>query len=750
MKRSIMERINVIISVLLVVLSTQVMGQVTFSGTVTQKNGKPLSGAAVYLRGTLAGTSSDEQGHFQFQVSERGDQLLVVSFLGFLSFEKNIVINDEDIHLEITLLPDPSLIDPVVVSAGSFEASDNATGASLTPMDAMTVAGTGGDIANGIRALPGNQQIGEEAGLFVRGGAGRETRQFVDGTLLRNPNYSSVPGLMQPARLPPFLFKGILFSSGGYSALYGQAMSSALILQSVDLPEKSSASFSAFAPGHLSGGFQRLSPGRNSSYGISAHYANLSPYNKIVPQKPDFFTGPEYMGVDVNYRVKTSETGMLKMYGNWGSSNIGMDNPDVDSLPLTSRYLMMNRNAYLNMSYREYLSDDWKLDIAATYSYNKDDVVVRLLDGRDEIVRLSREPFSSKNNDRITRSHFGQGRVVFTRQFSRGQALRFGAEQFYFRDGFHYNDTISALTDHFTAVFAEGELYISNRIATRLGVRFEYSSLLKNASVAPRVGLAYRIGKGQQVNLAYGLFYQKPANEFLIRDRRLNDARATHYILNYTRKKGNRFLRLEVYYKNYHDLVTIGTDAGAENNGSGHAGGVELFWRDKQTIPNLDYWLGYTYLDTKRKFLNYPGLLPPTFTTPHTATLAVKKFFPGISTNVNVSWSYASGRPYYDIREGNDGLFQVFDRGTTRPYNVMNLHIVYLTSFFKKWKQPDFSGIAFGANNVLGTPQTFGYNYSYDGLHKTPVTLPAPRTFFIGVFMSLGVDRTDDFMNENL
>ncbi|TCS87865.1 outer membrane cobalamin receptor [Anseongella ginsenosidimutans] len=730
------------------VLSSQVLGQISISGTVKERNGKPLAGASVYLTGTLTGATSDEEGRFRFEVTEKGIQTLAASFLGFLPFEKEVTLDGKDITLDIVLQPDPSTMDPVVVSAGSFEASDKAKGASLTPIDAMTVAGTGGDIANGLRALPGAQQIGEAAGLFVRGGTGAETRQFVDGTLLRNPNYSEVPGLMQPARLPPFLFKGILFSSGGYSALYGQAMSSALILESVDLPETSSASFSAFAPGHLSGGFQKLAPGKKSSYGISGHYSNLSPYNEIVPQKPDFFMGPEYLGVDLNYRVKTSETGMFKVYGNWGSSNIGMNNTDIDSLPLVSRFGLMNRNAYLNLDYREYLGENWKIDAAAAFSYNKDDIATKLLDSNSEMLELPREPFRSKNSHRIARSRFGQGRMVVTRQLPRNQAVRFGAEQFYFRDRFNYNDSLTTLTDHFTAAFAEGDVYITDRIAAKLGLRFEYSSLLKKAAVAPRLGLAYRIKDGQQVNLAYGLFFQKPENEFLIRNRALNYANAAHYIINYTRKEGNRFLRLEAYYKQYRNLVTTGPAAG--NDGKGYARGAELFWRDKKTFPNLDYWLTYTYLDTKREFRNYPSSLRPSFSAPHTATLAIKKFFPGISTNVNVSYSFASGRPYYDIRKQDNGTFRVFDQGTTKPYNVVNLHIAYLTSFFKNWKQPDFSGIALGANNILGTPQVFGYNYSYNGVHKTPVTLPAPRSFFIGVFMSFGVDRTDDFMNENL
>src|SRR3546814_21129209 len=69
--------------------------------------------------------------------------------------------------------------------------------------------------------------------------------------------------------------------------------------------------------------------------------------------------------------------------------------------------------------------------------------------------------------------------------------------------------SLNTLTDNFTAAFAEGDVYITERIAAKLGVRFEYSYLLEKASVAPRLSLAYRIKKGKQVNLAYGLLGRK-------------------------------------------------------------------------------------------------------------------------------------------------------------------------------------------------------------------------------------------------
>jgi hypothetical protein len=258
--------------------------------------------------------------------------------------------------------------------------------------------------------------------------------------------------------------------------------------------------------------------------------------------------------------------------------------------------------------------------------------------------------------------------------------------------------------------------------------------------------MAYRFNKGGQVNLAYGIFYQKPEIQFLAENKDLDFSRATHYIINYQRKAGNRFFRIEAYYKLYDKLVT--TEPTVANDGDGYARGIELFWRDKKTFKDLDYWITYTYLDTERKFLNYPSALQPNFATPHTATIAIKKFFQAINLNANLAYTFTTGRPYYFFNPDITAEQPILDEGTTAVYSGLNLSFAYLTSFFKKWK--DFSGIGFGVNNVLASKQVFGYNYSHDGSHKTAITLPATTSFYLGVFMSFGIDRTEDFINDNL
>jgi len=302
------------------------IAQTKIYGIVRDNHQHPVSEASVYIQGSINGTSTDSVGNFLLPVEGKGTQTIIVSSVGFKEAKKTIEINDTANQVNFVLQPENKVLNPVVISVGGFEASDKAKGASLTPIDALTVPGNGGDIANSLRSLPGAQQIGEKEGLFVRGGTGTETKQFIDGALLPNPNYSSVPGILQPARINPFLFKGILFNTGGYSALYGDALSSALILESVDLPDKSSASLHIF-PMSAGAGFQNLSSDNRSSYGINTNYGSYSLYDKVIKQKPDFFHYPEYLETDANFRIKTSNTGMLKFYTNYGYNNTGLRNP---------------------------------------------------------------------------------------------------------------------------------------------------------------------------------------------------------------------------------------------------------------------------------------------------------------------------------------------------------------------------------------------------------------------------------------
>src|SRR6185295_7917999 len=112
-------------------------------------------------------------------------------------------------------------------------------------------------------------------------GDASEAKTIIDGVVVADPYFSSVPDVPQRGRFSPFLFKGTNFSTGGYSAQYGQAMSSALILESQDLADKTTTGINLMSVG---GGLSHNHRWKNTSVGVFGNYINVRPYFKVVPQ----------------------------------------------------------------------------------------------------------------------------------------------------------------------------------------------------------------------------------------------------------------------------------------------------------------------------------------------------------------------------------------------------------------------------------------------------------------------------------
>src|SRR5690554_3340453 len=217
---------------LLLCATTSLVAQTNISGTVTDTKGIPISGANIYLEGTYDGATSDDKGKFSFLVSESGIQTLSVSYVSF----ETIKIMDEVsnmIDLKIVLKEDVNSLDAVTISAGSFSAGDNSKISVLKPLDIVTTASAVGDVMGALQTLPGTSTVAEDGRLFVRGGEAGEAQIFIDGVRVFTP-YSPTPNnIPSRGRYSPFLFDGITFSTGGYSAEYGQALSSVLLLNTI-------------------------------------------------------------------------------------------------------------------------------------------------------------------------------------------------------------------------------------------------------------------------------------------------------------------------------------------------------------------------------------------------------------------------------------------------------------------------------------------------------------------------------------
>ena len=98
--------------------------QTKISGKVTTEKGEALPSANVFLKDTYDGISTDVNGNYSFTTSEEGNGIVVASFIGYKSQEKKVTLNGSAITLDFVLKEEASELDQVVISAGSFEASD--------------------------------------------------------------------------------------------------------------------------------------------------------------------------------------------------------------------------------------------------------------------------------------------------------------------------------------------------------------------------------------------------------------------------------------------------------------------------------------------------------------------------------------------------------------------------------------------------------------------------------------------------
>ena len=720
------------------------IAQITISGKVLGRNNKPLKDVSVTLKDTYDGATTDETGNYKFETSEKGSQTLIFSHPKFIEIEKSIQIEDKNLILNAELKESVSEIDAVVISAGSIEASDKKRATTLlTPIDVYTTAGANGQISSALETLPGVQKVGESEGLFVRGGTGTETKFFMDGNLVNNYFGNSVPGIKAMDRLNTSLFKGNVFSSGGYSAVYGQALSGVLALESIDLPERNAADF-GISPIFASGGIQRVNQEKTHSYGISLGYSNLELMQKILKFNTDFEKAPNSFGGNGNFRIKTSRGGFIKYYGSYDTSSMKLSSPNLDDETSSDKINQNGKNTFHSLSYREKFGR-YTLNLGSSYTFNQNILHFSNIDQNGS------SPF---NNDIDSKGNYFNAKALIERKLFKISAIRAGIELNTTKEETWVSIAQKKyeFRDDITSLFAETDLGISNDLSLKIGARAENSSSINRWNFSPRFAMAYRISKEWTSSLAYGTFFQNPESRFFTENYQPNYQRADHYIFQVQRAADGRSLRLETYYKKYQDLIKTTTDfyrpIAVNNNGSGYAKGVELFWRDKKSLKNIDYWVSYSYLDSKRDYLNYTESLFPNFAAKHTLSFVAKKFVTNWKTGFNISYNYNSGRPYYNFVTEN-GNTVLKNQGFVKDYQAVNFSLNYLPNLGKKDARA-FTVLVLSINNVLGTKNEFGYNFSSNGLKSRAIVPPTNTFVFIGAFISFGTDRTQEAINNNL
>lgn len=690
------------------------------SGIVTEKNGTPILGANVYLEGTYDGTSTDLDGNFSFETTETGVQTLIVSFVSFEKFTLAIDVAQMQ-NLSLQLREDVNSLETVVISAGTFEASDNSKVSVLKPLDVVTTASALGDFVGALQTLPGTTTVAEDGRLFVRGGDAGETQIFIDGIRVFSPYTPSTNNIPSRGRYSPFLFDGITFSTGGYSAEYGQALSSVLLLNTVDEPDQDKTDITIMTVGVGLGNTQKW---ENNSLSVNASYINLAPYFELLPGRNNWQKPFEGFSGEAVFRQKMKK-GLFKLYGAFDSTNFELTQEDIN-LPEGIPFKLNNNNFYTNMSYAGELSKKWRVEVGGSYAH------------ANNKIGIFSDDIESKENS----AHM---KLKFRKRFSSRFKLSIGAEQFLtdFSEEFSNENTMVRYGFHnnLTAAFTEADFIFSRKFALKAGLRGEYSDLFEATTVSPRVSVAYKTGKSSQVSVAYGNFYQQPTNEVLkFQQEGLSARRTDHYIMNYQYSANNRILRAEVYRKEYSDLITFDGEIESfqttfQNNGNGYAQGFDLFFRDNESIKNVDYWVSYSYLDSERLYRNYPTRATPNFANAHNLSVVAKYWIEDWKSQIGASYGYASGRTYTDPNQPG------FLQRKTKDFHSLSLNWAYLISQQKI--------LYFSINNAFAYKNVNGYQYAntpdaQGSFARRTLRPGTDQFFFVGFFWTISENGTDN------
>ena len=715
------------ILILLSLFMNQALAQIKISGRVVDQQSNPVIGANIYLEDTYDGAASGIDGSFTFNTTETGFKTLKATAVSYLEFSMLVDLHDLDQHLLIELREEVKRLDDLVISAGTFEASDEKKAVVLKQVDVLTTAGATADIPSVLNTLPGTQTVAESGRLFVRGGDSEETKTFIDGMLVDQP-YSLAPqNVPSRMRFSPFLFSGTTFSTGGYSAEYGQALSGTLLLEMDDEPLQTQTDLSLMSVG---AGLSHTRVGRNSSVFLETYYTDLTPYFSLVPQMREWEEAPRSFQNTMAFRHLGKNKGRLKFFYTNDFSRLNIKQPsylDVnESMPVN----MKNAYHHANANYTGLLNDHWTM--AGGFS-------VTLSDNRAEID-------SMEDHSRTNTWH-----AKWAATFDRGgmASVKIGMDHYWFRDGReiglgkHTSSFNNELHEFLPALFLESDIYFTRKFIGRVGIRTEHSSRNGKSYVMPRLSLAYKTGIFSQVSLATGLYKQRPSQSYLLVNDGLNQEEALHLIVNYQYIRDRRVFRVEGYHKTYDHLVryshAMDFDPEQYNNaGSGEARGLEVFWRDGQSIRNGDYWISYSYLDTKRLYRDFPEQSRPGFASAHNFSAVYKQFFTQLNSQVGATYSFVSGRPYHDPN------LPGFQNRTMDAYHDLSMNWSYLvrTNFI----------IHFSVTNVLGLKQSFGRQYSLapneQGLYESVLIEPAARRFiFLGLFLTLSKDHRTNQLN---
>ena len=200
---------------------------VKIQGLVTDENNEPLEFVSVRIDGTLIGATSGLDGKYTIQAPAQDTIRVIFSCIGYEEAKRRLINPDGDVTLNVKMQPKSYALQGVEVTdiqrqTGSIQKID-ANASRLAP-DA-----TGGSVEGLLSTMAGVSSGNEMSSQYnVRGGTYDENLVYINGIEVYRPQLVSSGQQEGLSIINPDMVGAIGFSTGGFSAMYGDKMSSVL------------------------------------------------------------------------------------------------------------------------------------------------------------------------------------------------------------------------------------------------------------------------------------------------------------------------------------------------------------------------------------------------------------------------------------------------------------------------------------------------------------------------------------------
>jgi len=706
---------------------------VKISGKITGEKDEPLNGANVVIEGSIDGATSDSTGYYEFETSKTGSQNLLFTYYDYNDKRQTVVIEaGKNIEFNIKLKKSEVETEEILVTASSYTSGQNSQ-VTITPLEIVRIPGSDGDLFRAITTFPGSNQVDEGSRITVRGGDANEVLTILDQASLYNPfifdddfNTSSY------TTINPWGLKGINFSSGGFSAKYGNVLSAVLDLKSYDMPQQTGGFlWLGLANVGLSGTYVSRAKDFGATFDIGQTI--LDPYFKLNGYLTDQYDPiPLARGLGGTISYNPTKSSNIKGYLNYNEDRIGVRNsgPSFDGF-FNSR----SKSIFGNIKYSRGLGARAYLSLGLSYSNYKDEVSYGIL-------------------NTSTKQRYSKFRADLTYQLAKKVDINTGGEFEYNEDGFSgrvpqfsydlrnnapYFDLNSNSISKRAGGYIEAQIKPFKTFFTIAGVRTDYHTLSKKTIVDPRLSLGWRFAKDHTIRGAYGIYHQFPRLEYYAQSQNneLKPEEAAHYILGYEYNvnEGVFLFRVEGYYKDYKNLVLRDPNSFLyTSGGKGIAKGVDVFLKSSVT-NKYSTWISYALTDSKRSQHDALSIAPANYDITHNMTFVASYNITDVITT-GLTYRISTGKPFTPITGGVfDSTYNIYEpiyapvnSGRFPTYHRMDINFQYIFSLFGK-----FAIAVFQINNLLNNKNLYDYTYSADYKERKEIITSNKRQFYVGL-----------------